>query len=102
MVEVMNICSVGPNLGLSRDCDPGDHQFDVVLIPEHKRERLLEYITHRLQGGEEPAAFPAIKGRNIRLKTEERNMHIDDKLVKNIKGTLFGIELDEHRLRFLV
>lgn len=43
-LEAMNIRSVGPNLPLAPDADPGDAAIDLVVIREADRERLREQL----------------------------------------------------------
>lgn len=101
MVEVMNICSIGPNLMLAADCKPGDGQLHVVMVPDSERERLLEYVGSRIKGAQSPAALPSVTGSNITLSTEERKLHIDDMLIKTSGNVQLNISLEKERLRFL-
>ncbi len=57
MVEVMNIRSVGPNMVLSPYADPGDGEFEVVMVPEAHKEKFAEFILNKLAGGEETSSF---------------------------------------------
>ena len=100
LVEVMNIGSFGPNLALTPASKPGDGQFHVVLIRDSERQQLIDYIRSKVQGQEGGESFPTIRGSNIRIKTTEKEIHIDDELVKNNQSTL-DITLEKGRLRFL-
>ncbi len=101
LVEIMNICSVGPNLMLSPDCKPGDAHFSIVLISANERQQFLDYISGKIKGVEGLTAFPTIQGSRIRLRPEAKSIHIDDKLVKLPMNATIDIELDEKRLSFL-
>jgi len=101
LVEIMNICSVGPNLMLSPDCIPGDSNFSIVLISEQQRQNLLDYISGKIKGTEGLTAFPTIKGSQIKIETECKRIHIDDKIVKIPSKSVISIDLDEKRLQFL-
>lgn len=100
LVEVMNICSFGPNLRLHRSCEWGDGHFDVVMIPESGRQQLMDYLIARLSGEEAPADFPAVRGKQIRLTVDARRIHADDKLTR-FDGAVAEIALEPGKLRFL-
>lgn len=102
MVEVMNISSIGPNLGLSPNSDPGDGQFEVVLIPESQREEFASYISHKI-GGVDKTFIPLIvKGSDIRIDTQVKTLHIDDELIDVEKTGEVTIKPDRAMLEFLV
>lgn len=102
MVEVMNISSIGPNLGLSPNSDPGDGQFEVVLIPESQREEFASYISHKI-GGVDKTFIPLIvKGSDIRIDTQVETLHIDDELIEVKKTGEVTIKPDRAMLEFLV
>src|SRR5215471_1959562 len=44
LVEVMNTRLMGPNLFLSPHGDPGDGQFEIILIPEEDKGKLASYV----------------------------------------------------------
>ncbi len=44
LVEVMNSRSIGPNLDLSPQADPGDGQFEIVLCRKMNGMRLAAWI----------------------------------------------------------
>src|SRR5687768_9408202 len=44
LLEALNLRYVGPNLHLAPDSQPGDGHFDVVMVTEAERARLLEYL----------------------------------------------------------
>src|SRR4030095_14742613 len=61
LVEVMNIRSIGPNLDLCPDADPGDGVIEVVLVDEAERERLASYIFQKWNGEDVLFSFLTIK-----------------------------------------
>lgn len=101
LVEIMNVCSIGPNLSLASTCDPGDGRFHIVAVAEGGRDLLLDFVAQRIKGEEPPAGLQPIIGRLIRLSTAERKLHIDDKLVKTAGSPELTITADKHRLSFL-
>ena len=102
LMEIMNIQAIGPNLLLSAESDPGDGEFEVVMIPESGREKFLEYLKRRLQGVNEAYAYDTFKGRNIKFKTEDQLLHADDELISQPHFDEISIELKDGLLEFLV
>jgi len=80
MIEIMNISSIGPNLNLSPKSDPGDGEFELVMIPESQREEFASYISYKISGIEKTFVSIVIKGKNISLATPAGYMHTDDEL----------------------
>ena len=50
LVEVLNICSIGPNLVFSADANPSDGLFRVVIAGEEHREEIACYLQALLEG----------------------------------------------------
>jgi diacylglycerol kinase (ATP) len=82
MIEIMNIPSIGPNLLLAPNADVSDGLFEVVLIPEDKRKVLASYVESKLKGSEIPAGIDIIKGKQVYIKWQGKDGHIDDKLIR--------------------
>ena len=102
MVEVMNIRSIGPNLVLAPFADPGDGEFEVVMVPETHHATFSEYLLHKLRDDEEPYRFPTVKGKRIRICWDGTNLHVDDKLLEQKKETDVRITIKAGALQFLV
>jgi diacylglycerol kinase family enzyme len=102
LVEIMNTKLIGPNLFLSPHGDPGDGQFEVILIPESDKEKLAAYISDKLKGIEVPYTFNHVKSKNINISWEGTHVHVDDEIIKIEKGKEIEIELREGLLEFLV
>lgn len=81
LAEIMNIRSIGPNLAMAPDADPGDGLFEIVLVNESEKEKLATYVLNKLKGLDEPFGFNTIRGKSIRLKANHTHLHIDDELV---------------------
>jgi diacylglycerol kinase family enzyme len=101
MAEVMNTRSIGPNLNLVPFADPGDGEFEVVLISESQREQFANYILNKIMGKEEPAFFNILKGKNLTINWQGVHMHVDDEYIKFDKETEIKIELQEDAVHFL-
>ena len=80
MFEALNLRYVGPNLHLAEDSQPGDGQFDVVLVSEAERARLVHYLEHWQENRERLAVLPTRRGRHLQIEWTGFALHIDDKL----------------------
>lgn len=102
MMQVMNTRSVGPNLLVAPDANPGDGQFEVILVPEEKRNELAGYVLALING--ETPTFPVqpIQGTEISLEWDSTHLHVDDNIVKIEKSTPVKIHLQSGVLEFLV
>lgn len=101
MVEVMNIRSVGPNLTLAPDANPGDGFFDIVLIPARDQNKLAIYIMHKIQGIEEPFNFEIVRGKDVVLRWSGSYCHVDDQLLRTDKLMQLNIGLRPGLLDFM-
>jgi len=108
MLEALNLRYVGPNLHLAQDAQPGDGQFEVVLVTEAERERLLYYLEHWQENRDRLAVLPSILGRHLELEWTGFPLHIDDKLKPRPKDKpeemagLVEARLDGHTVEFLL
>jgi diacylglycerol kinase family enzyme len=78
LFEAMNIGFVGPNLELAPDADPGDGQFDVVLVPESDRALLADELHACELGSPDRRTLPSLRGRRLRLARGDFRVHLDD------------------------
>jgi diacylglycerol kinase family enzyme len=101
MVEVMNIRSIGPNMMLAPQADPGDGEFEIVLVPEAHRQKFSEFLLHRIAGSNDDFHFHTLKGRNIKIRWDGTRLHVDDKMLKLEKETEIVIKIKEKALKFL-
>ena len=102
LVEIMNTRLMGPNLFLSPHGDPGDGQFEIILIPEEDKGKLASYVAEKINGLEIPYTFRQLKGKDIEISWEGTHVHADDEVIKNDKNEKIKIELREGLLKFLV
>jgi diacylglycerol kinase family enzyme len=80
MLEALNLRYVGPNMYLAPDSNPGDGEFEVVLVTEQERERLVHYLESWQDNRERLAVLPSRRGRRLELEWTGFPLHIDDKL----------------------
>lgn len=102
LAEIMNTQSIGPNLILSPLADPGDEEFEVILVPEKHKQKFAEYIFNKGRGIEETYQFHTLKGKEIIISWEGTHVHADDKIIKLEKSAEVRVELKAGLLEFLV
>lgn len=102
LVEVMNTRSIGPNLELAPLADPGDGQFDVVLMSEDQRSKFLEYLSGKAEGKEKLTFFEVIRGKNVEMFWKGTTLHVDDERIDIDKPKHLSIEMEKGAFRFLV
>ncbi|HEV8505667.1 MAG TPA: diacylglycerol kinase family protein [Chitinophagaceae bacterium] len=102
MTEIMNTKLIGPNLFLSPHGDPGDGEFEVIMIPEKDKEKLATYISDKLKGIESPYTFHQLKAKEITISWQGSHVHVDDEIIKIDKGVEIEIELRKGLLEFMV
>lgn len=102
LLEVMNIRSIGPNLHLAPESDPGDGQFDVVFIAEKQRGLLADYVQQKLDGRDVSFDFPVLKAHRLEVFWDGKHAHVDDEYYKVGKPSSIKIELRKGLLEFLV
>lgn len=100
--EIMNMCSIGPNLHLAPGADPGDGLLELVLVPESKRKPFADYS--QSDGGYDasPGIFQTVKVKSLRLECGAQLLHVDDKLIKREQSGPLGIRINPGALQFLI
>lgn len=102
MVEVMNNNYIGPNLLFSPYTTAGDGALDVLLLQDHEREMLADYISDKIKGINRPFEAELLRIRKgIKIYWEGGSVHIDDKYFPIPKGSTLKVELEPHFLHFL-
>jgi diacylglycerol kinase family enzyme len=102
MVEIMNTRLMGPNLFLSPYGDPGDGEFEIILIPESDKEKLASYVSNKLNSIDIPYNFQQLRGKKILISWEGTHVHVDDEIMKIEKYHDVEIEMRKGLLEFLV
>lgn len=102
MVEVMNIRSIGPNLVLAADADPGDGMLDVVMVPESNRKKLESFLLSRMNEEDREFSFTTIRAKKVQIVWEGKDMHADDERLKVEKPVEISIEILPDMLQFMI
>lgn len=101
VIEIMNISSIGPNLLLAPDADPGDGKLDIVLIKENERDNLLAAIDHKISGSDQGFQFEVVRADQVYVQVQDRIMHIDDELIQTDEPASITVRNDPQVFKFL-
>lgn len=108
LFEALNLRYIGPNLFLTAGAAPGDGRFELVMVTEAERSRLLYYLDHWQDDRERLAILPSRSGRRLQLEWTGFPLHIDDKLQPRVKARpkemagMVEARIDGASVRFLV
>lgn len=102
LVEVMNTCSLGPNLHLAPNADPSDGYLNVAVVAENQRADFSAYLLDRIHGHSVPFSYQTHKAQSMTLQWEGKLAHADDELIKIRKSTKVEVEVRARVLEFLV
>lgn len=102
LVEVMNTPSLGPNLDLNPLANTNDGEFEVILIAETQREKFATYIWDKIRDGNTPFTFSTLKAKELTITWEGVHAHVDDEVIKDIKGVVFEVKVIDGALQFYV
>ncbi len=102
LVEIMNIKSIGPNLFLAPDADPGDGYFDVVVVREDERDKFLKFIDSRESVENGAVQFRTVRAKSIKIRWDGSDAHVDDKTIRLAAGKEICVDIKAGLLEFLV
>ncbi len=102
LVEIMNICSVGPNLHLAPYADPGDGMLEIVLVSEDQKESFSDYILSKINGTNQIFRGTTLKAKSVQIRYEGNLIHADDELIESKESREISIHLENRLLNFLV
>jgi diacylglycerol kinase family enzyme len=100
LVEVLNIPSIGPNLVLSDEANPGDGLFSVVIATERHRGLLDEYLTRRIGGSDRPLSMPPLHATRVEIRGSTE-VHVDDQLLRTHSPQTVSMTIEPAVLEFL-
>jgi len=69
---------MGPRLVLAADADPGDGQFDIIIVTVDQRQELISYIDGLLNGTNVEFKIKPIRASRLAMEWEGNEIHIDD------------------------
>jgi diacylglycerol kinase family enzyme len=102
MVEVMNIRSIGPNLVLAPEADPGDGMLEVVLVKESDRKKLLSFLECEIQGTAQKFGFKTIRAKQVQIVCDCKDLHVDDERIKVENPSTIKVEILPSALEFII
>jgi diacylglycerol kinase (ATP) len=101
MVEVLNIRSIGPNLVLSPGSDPGDGLFEIILVGEKDRPKLVHYLTEKMNGREIKLELDAIPVKRTTMLVKSSSLHVDDEIMDRGENSFVSVVINKKQLQFL-
>jgi diacylglycerol kinase (ATP) len=102
MVEIMNIRSIGPNLVLAGEADPGDGLLDVVMVSESSRNKFESFLLSRINDEDKEFSFSTIRARKVKIFWDGKDAHADDERLKIEKPVEVSIEILPEMMQFMV
>lgn len=102
MVEVMNIRSIGPNLVLAANADPGDGMFDVVMVSEADRPKFESFLLSEINDQAREFSFSTVRARNVKIFWEGKDAHADDERLKIETPTEVEVEMMPDMMQFMI
>lgn len=108
LFEALNLRYIGPNLFLTANTEAGDGRFELVMVTEAERSRLLYYLEHWQDDRERLAILPSKPGSRLEMEWSGFPLHIDDKLQPKVKARprqmagMVEARIDGASVRFLV
>lgn len=98
LVEVMNIKTMGPNLPLASDANPGDDFFEIVMITAKERAAFSEYLEAYIKRETPAIDLTVRKGSHIEISWQKFSIHIDDDLWPENEDKMFKLEEEEENI----
>jgi len=86
LCEGLNVRYIGPNLCVTANSTPGDGQFELIMVSEAERSRLLYYLDHWQDDRERLAILPSRSGSRLQVEWTGFPLHIDDKLLPKLNA----------------
>jgi diacylglycerol kinase family enzyme len=102
MVEIMNIRSIGPNLVLAGDADPGDGLLDVVMVSEEGRNKFESFLLSRINNEDKEFSFSTIRAKKVKVFWDGKDAHADDERLKIEKPVEVEVEILPDMLQFML
>lgn len=105
LAEVMNIQSLGPNLKLAPNADPGDGYLDLVLIPANKRSQLENYLEQLLAGTAKDTDnlgfMRTMRIKKLKITWKGSYIHVDDNYSSDYSGEEIKLKIIPRAFQFL-
>lgn len=105
LVELINIRYIGPNFQLAPTADPGDGFLDLVLIPEQRRQELVNHLQDVLGGKKQKTPLrnfvQKFRVQKAEMKWNGKKVHVDDDLLEDYTGNNIKVGLDNGKFHFV-
>jgi diacylglycerol kinase (ATP) len=93
MIEIMNIKSLGANVVLCPDANSNDRFLNLLLLKNEHRPLFLKYIHSLSQKKQLQFPVKSILCKKIYIKSDDKEIHVDDKFLKTKKNIQIKIQL---------
>ena len=100
LVEVLNTPWIGPNFNLSLDADPSDGVLSVVVVGEHEREILQDYLERRILNDDFRVTLPTYQVRRVEFQGMHK-LHVDDDVVDAIADAPVSMHIEPAAVELL-
>jgi diacylglycerol kinase (ATP) len=84
----LNTPSIGPNLHLAKNGNPGDGQLDLVLVSATEREHFLDYLSKKIRGENVVYSGTVISAKEVKIASPAVSIHVDDRLKRYAGGEI--------------
>lgn len=105
LVELLNIQTIGPNLRLAPNADPGDAYFELVMIHENARDKFITYLENMMAGSMEQVDMEnfimTLRLKKVKIKGKGKVIHIDDEIV-DYTGKSITAEVIPSAIEFII
>ncbi len=102
LAAAMNICSIGPNIRLADEADPGDGLIEISVVTEQERAEYAEHVRRLINDDEkEPYQYQSIKAKQVEITWGGTNLHTDDELADISANTTLKLNIRPSLLKFL-
>lgn len=101
MIELLNICRLGPKLELAKSAEPGDGKLELVMIKAKQRPVLIKYLEETIAGKKPSFPIKPISVTSIKIAWKSTDIHADDELLTT-KFHTWSISILPHMLDILL
>lgn len=102
MIEVMNIRSIGPNLILAPNADPGDGTLEVVLVEDIHRKKFESFLKNEIDENGQEFKLKTIRAKEVQISSDWKDIHVDDERIKIEKSAPIHIQVLPAMLEFML
>jgi diacylglycerol kinase family enzyme len=80
LAEIVNVWTIGPQLGLAPMASSDDGMLHAVLVSTEHRAELVSYIERLRQGGQRVPELEVVPAKRVELRCGVNDLHVDGEL----------------------